>query len=430
MFKMVPLVYLCFCLRFLVVTSTILDRWNDNQFVIIQNKLFVENGSPFFFYGSGSFWVNMLDEDSELDATFSNIAGAGIKVVRAWAFNDVSAKPAAGVYFQILQDGKATINDGPDGLQQLDKVVASAEKFGIKLIFTLTNNWNPERPLPPTAIGRRNNDGSPRGLTFDDYGGMDAYVRAFHPQGTHDLFYTDPTIIQAFKNYISSVVPHFANSPTILAWELANDPRCSSTLPASSSCNPQTITKWVADIAGFVKQLDPNHLVTAGDGGFYCLGCPKLYAPSNAKAKRDFSPTGPAFDGSFGVDTEDIIAIPCIDFGSFQLFPDQVQYFTDTPANHTIANIGVGNAWATRHSDTATSSGKPEVLTAFAIDQTSLTPSQSEFTLGAFITTGYNGNIGGLIEFNTVPQNVKIVKRDTNYPDISQLGAALLASKT
>jgi mannan endo-1,4-beta-mannosidase len=169
---------------------------------------------------------------------------------------------------KILQDGKATINDGPDGLQQLDKVVASAEKFGIKLIFTLTNNWNPERPLPPTAIGRRNNDGSPRGLSFDDYGmgypllllvvidypftgGMDAYVRAFQPNGTHDLFYTDPTIIQAFKNYISSVVPHFADSPTILAWELANDPRCSSTLPASSSCNPQTITKWVADIGSY-----------------------------------------------------------------------------------------------------------------------------------------------------------------------------------
>jgi len=52
--------------------------------------------------------------------------------------------------------------------------------------------------------------------------------------------------------------------------------------------------------------------------------------------------------------------------------------------------------------------------------ETSLTPSQSEFTLGAFITSafaiilvlhvvtytcnftpaGYNGNIGGLIEFN------------------------------
>jgi mannan endo-1,4-beta-mannosidase len=42
----------------------------------------------------------MLDDD-ELDAAFSNIQGAGIKVVRTWAFNDVSQKPAAGTYFQV-----------------------------------------------------------------------------------------------------------------------------------------------------------------------------------------------------------------------------------------------------------------------------------------------------------------------------------------
>jgi mannan endo-1,4-beta-mannosidase len=79
-------------------------------------------------------------------------------------------------------------------------------------------------------------------------GGMDAYVTAFQPNGTHDLFYTDPTIIQTFKNYVSAVVSRYGNCSTILAWELANDPRCSSTLPASSSCNPQTITKWVAEL--------------------------------------------------------------------------------------------------------------------------------------------------------------------------------------
>jgi mannan endo-1,4-beta-mannosidase len=77
---------------------------------------------------------------------------------------------------------------------------------------------------------------------------MDLYVNAFQPGGTHDLFYTDPTIIQAFKNYVSAVVTRYVNSSTILGWELANDPRCSSTLPASPQCNPQTITEWVANI--------------------------------------------------------------------------------------------------------------------------------------------------------------------------------------
>ena len=77
---------------------------------------------------------------------------------------------------------------------------------------------------------------------------MDLYVRNFHSGGTHDDFYTDKTIIAAFKNYVSKVVSRYANNPTVLGWELGNDLRCSSTLPASSSCNTNTITNWVADI--------------------------------------------------------------------------------------------------------------------------------------------------------------------------------------
>lgn len=77
---------------------------------------------------------------------------------------------------------------------------------------------------------------------------MDLYIKNFHPGGTHDLFYTDPTIIKAFKDYLAHVVPRYANNPAVLGWELGNDLRCSSTLPASNSCNTNTITKWVAEI--------------------------------------------------------------------------------------------------------------------------------------------------------------------------------------
>jgi endo-1,4-beta-mannosidase len=52
---------------------------------------------------------------------------------------------------------------------------------------------------------------------------MDLYVQAFHSGGTHDLFYTDPTIIKAFKNYLSHVIPRYANNPAVLGWELGND---------------------------------------------------------------------------------------------------------------------------------------------------------------------------------------------------------------
>jgi len=426
-------------------------RWDDkNGFVTTKDKIFTLNGSTYFFYASGSYWFNMLNDD-ELDQAFSNIAAAGIRAVRTWAFNDVSQTPSVGVFFQTLAGGNASINEGPNGLQRLDKVVLTAERYGLKLILTLSNNWNPERPQPSTAISRRDNTGLPRGLESNDYGGMDMYVRNFHPGGTHDLFYTDPTIVKAFKNYISHVIPRFANCSTILAWELANDPRCSSTLPASPACNTHTITKWVAEISGFVKSLDSHHLVTAGDGGFYCNKCPKLFAHS--KAKRDFSPVGPAFDGSFGVDTEDIISIPTIDFGSFQYFPDEICYFKDTPANRTTAEIASGSHWVIRHSDTATRFGKPEVLTGFGVvldseldsfipvNQIAPTPggppgvlgftvAQRDFSLASFVTVSYNALIGGMVEFKMVPPTLKIVKRDTtDFSTPSQQGAALLQSQ-
>ncbi len=128
--------------------------------------------------------------DDDIDVTLKSIAAAGFKVVRTWAFNDVSSKPTSGPYFQvciisplslsyglnfysqkILQGGKAVINDGTDGLQRLDKVVATADKYGIKLLFSLTNNWNPERPMPSTPWNRRANaDELPRGYLANDYG--------------------------------------------------------------------------------------------------------------------------------------------------------------------------------------------------------------------------------------------------------------------
>lgn len=81
---------------------------------------------------------------------------------------------------------------------------------------------------------------------------MDRYNRAFGSED-HDDFYTKPAIISAFKNYLSHVVPRYVNNSAVLAWELANDPRCYSTLRASPSCSTHTITNWVANICKLLR---------------------------------------------------------------------------------------------------------------------------------------------------------------------------------
>jgi mannan endo-1,4-beta-mannosidase len=55
----------------------------------------------------------------------------------------VETVPASGTWFQLVQNGTATINDGPNGLQKLDTIVQMAEQQGLYVIMSLTNNWNP-----------------------------------------------------------------------------------------------------------------------------------------------------------------------------------------------------------------------------------------------------------------------------------------------
>lgn len=127
-------------------------------------------------------------------------------------------------------------------------------------------------------------DNNPR----QDYGGMDRYVQSMVPGGTHDSFYTNANIKAAYKNYIRAVVTRYsASEPAIFAWQLANEvsclhsafkiylfrwqkkPRCKGTLGASASCNPAVLTNWANEMSTYIKSLDPTHMVSVGDEGFF-----------------------------------------------------------------------------------------------------------------------------------------------------------------
>lgn len=64
---------------------------------------------------------------------------------------------------------------------------------------------------------------------------------------------------------------------------------------------------------------------------------------------------GSAFDGSQGVDSEDIINIPSIGFGTFQLFPDQNFYGPSDPTLPAFNNtVNIGLDWISRHAEIGT----------------------------------------------------------------------------
>ena len=199
-------------------------------------------------------------------------------------FNDVTAVQEFGAYYQLWTDGVPTFNYGDYGISRFDSVVSTAEKYGIKLIVALTNNWS-------------------------DYGGMDVYVSQLNPGGTHDTFYTDATIIAAYKNYVNEFVSRYADNDTIMGWELANEPRCTGSsggsAPNCDATGGTTIYNWAEELSAYIKSIDSNHLVGLGDEGWFQWADPPTY------------PYAPGV----GVDFEKNLQISTLDFGTFHCYP-------------------------------------------------------------------------------------------------------------
>lgn len=334
----------------------------SRQFVRRSGTTLLLEGRPFRFGGANNYYL-MYKSQAMVDDVLRSAAVQNFKVLRTWGWLDIGYpdEPGAadGVYFQYF-DGLAPIaNDGADGLQHLDYVIYRAGQLGLRLIIPFTGNW-------------------------DAFGGIDQYVRWRGGQ-YHDEFYTDPTIRQWYKNYVAHLLNRvntyngiaYKNDPTIMAWELANEPRCkgSGAFPASAGCTTATLTNWASEMSAFIKSVDPNHLVAVGDEGFFCK-------TGAADWTRNCT-TGE------GVDTVALTSLSTIDYMSFHLYPQEWGFGAE--ANDW------GVAWVNEHVDEAQALGKPAVMGEYgyqdaSADQATRRAAYRAWT-DALLARGGNGDL-------------------------------------
>ncbi|XP_058101029.1 mannan endo-1,4-beta-mannosidase 2-like [Magnolia sinica] len=256
-------------------------------FVERNGTQFFLDGKAFYVNGWNSYWLmdQAVEDFSRPRVRAMLQAGEkmGLSVCRTWGFND-------GAY-NALQISPGRFDERV--FKALDWVIAEARQHGIRLIFSLVNN-------------------------LQQFGGKTQYVKWALDEGiglssSNDSFFFDPSIRQHFKTYLKKVLTRknsitgieYRNDPTIFAWELINEPRC------TSDASGDTLQDWIEEMAGFVKSIDKNHLLTVGLEGFYGPTSPgKLSANPGEWAS------------AVGTDFIRNNKISSIDFASVHVYPD------------------------------------------------------------------------------------------------------------
>ncbi len=308
-----------------------------NQFVKQSAGQLRFNGKIYRFAGTNNYYL-MYKSQAMVDDVLQAAAANDFRVIRMWGSLEIGNQDGSnsiqgksdGVYFQYWDGAAPAYNDGDDGLKRLDYVLYKANQLGLKVIIPFVNNWNA-------------------------FGGMDQYVRwrtmqdpNFNPY--HDRFYTDSSIRQWFQQWIAHLLTRtnsytgvqYKDDPTIMAWELANEPRCLSAgvYGRSGDCTTQTIITWANEMSSYVKSIDDKHLVSAGDEGFYCI-------PGAADWTENCGE---------GVDTLALASLPAIDILSLHLYPD-----------HWGKDTTWGTQWIVRHIQDGKRIKRPVVLGEFGL---------------------------------------------------------------
>ncbi|KAK4490313.1 hypothetical protein RD792_000980 [Penstemon davidsonii] len=256
----------------------------EDGFITAETEHFMLNGSPFYANGFNAYWLMHIASDlsqrNKITSAFQEASNHGLIISRTWAFKDGGYSP--------LQYSPGFYNE--QMFQGLDFVICEARKYGIKLILSLVNN-------------------------YEDYGGKKQYVNWARSQGQNitsdNDFFTNSIVKELYKNHIKVVLTRqnsinkvvYKDDPTIMAWELMNEPRC------STDASGKTIQDWIAEMASYLKSIDSNHLLEAGLEGFY--------GQSNAHKQQN----NPYFE--VGTDFITNNQIPNIDFATVHSYPDQ-----------------------------------------------------------------------------------------------------------
>jgi len=235
----------------------------SSKFITVKGRHFERNGKPYHFMGT-NFWYGLNlgsggvgGNRPRLIRELERLKAMGVNNLRVMAGSEGPDKepfrmvPALqmrpGVYNEDVADG-------------LDFLLSEMGKRGMVAIMCLNNFWNWSGGMGQYLVWAGAADSIP--YPPPQPGGDWNRYQQFAAQ-----FYSNAKAVSMFNKHIRYIINRknrysglvYKDDPTIMAWELANEPRGIN--------NKEVFHQWIDSTAGLIKKLDPNHLVTTGSEG-------------------------------------------------------------------------------------------------------------------------------------------------------------------
>ena len=202
---------------------------DDLPFVTRAGADFAIDGTPFRFVGFTLYDAAATDTYScrpetslgtdGLEDAMRTAKRSGASVIRFWAYQ--------------------TYTRGATYWAGVDRVITAARKEGLRVLPVLEDG-----PGDCTTGPARTPKSAYLGDTWFSAGYREAY-------GTARLSYRD---------YVSRVVSHYRDEPTILGWSMMNEADTS----ARDSQGRSVLVSFAQDVGSVIKRSDPRHLLTVG----------------------------------------------------------------------------------------------------------------------------------------------------------------------
>jgi mannan endo-1,4-beta-mannosidase len=259
---------------------------NDKgNFVSVENGHFVKHGKPYYYIGANYWYGPILGAKGtygdrrrllkELDILKEN----GVDNLRILA----GAEGPDGEPHRVtpgLQKSPGVYND--DLLEGLDFLLSEMKKRNMVAILYLNNswewsggyaqylNWNGYGNIPYPMVD---------GHTWPEFMNFSAQ---FHKCAQcKEQFYNH---VRFMLNRINSINGKaYKDDPTIMAWEIGNEPR------AFSQENKPLLLQLVNETSALIKSIAPNQLVTTGtEGKWGCEGDIELFKSIHSSVNVDY----------------------------------------------------------------------------------------------------------------------------------------------